>query len=269
MTGLSPNTTYYYAIYEYNCEGLSSNYFDTPGTGNQATLDPNGSDIVTMNNFTYPSNIDYSQYQAPSASMSSGNSLDVFALTLRDGGAAKSDPDALDTKLTSISFNTNGSTAIRAVAIYDGVNFTPVNVNGATTFTIDLSTNNVVALDNDSIDFELYVTYESGTHVVDNEQVQFTVTAAETDPAGSSLAEPNGGGASSSISGDDNRIVVTATALQFVQVPVYSTPLNGPFTVEVEAVDANGTWDRDKSLTISAMATGQFVRGIRPYKEYC
>ena len=256
VTGQNPNTTYYYAIYEYNCDGLSSNYFDTPGTGNQATLDPNGSDIVAMNNFTYPSNIDYSQYQALSASMTSGNSLDVFGLTLRDGGAAKSDPDALDAKLTSISFSTNGSKAVRAAAIYDGVNFTPVNVNGATSFTIDLSANNVVALDNDSIDFELYVTYESGVHIVDNQQVQFTVTAATTDAGGSSLAQPDGGGAASSTSGDDNRIIVTATELQFVQVPEYSTPLNGPFTVEVEAVDANGTWDRDKSLTISATGPG-------------
>ncbi len=254
ITNLNPATAYYFAIFEYNCDGTSANYSSTSATGSQATLDPNGSDIVEQSGYTYPSNIDYMLYQAPNLTMTTNNSLSVFGLTLRDGGASMNDTDGTVTDLTSISFSTNGSTAIRAAAIYDGTNFTAVNVNGSTSVTIDLSSNPVVAMDNSSTNFELYVTFETGNHIVDNEQVQFTVTAASTDPSGSSLQQPDGGGATSSILNDDNRITVDATQLQFVQVPEYSIPLNEVFAVEVEAIDDQGTRDRDKSLTISTVS---------------
>ena len=254
ITNLNSATTYHFAIFEYNCDGTSSNYSGTSATGSQATLDPNGSDIVEQSGYTYPSNIDYTLYQAPNLTMTTNNSLSVFGLTLRDGGASMNDTDGTVTDLTSISFSTNGSTAIRAAAIYDGNNFTAVNVNGSTSVTIDLSSNPVVAMDNSSTNFELYVTFETGNHIVDNEQVQFTVTAASTDPSGSSLQQPDGGGATSSILNDDNRITVDATQLQFVQVPEYSIPLNEVFAVEVDAIDDQGTRDRDKSLTISTVS---------------
>ncbi len=253
VTGLIPNTTYHYAIYEYNCSSVSPTFNTvSPATGSQLSANPNASDIITDATYVSPVDVAYGTYQAPALTMNFGNSLGVFGMTLRDGGVGGA-TDGLATNLTSISISTNGSRAIRAVAIWDGATLiSPTNVNGGTAdFTIDLSATPIVATDGATTNFELRVTYMAGDFIVDNEQIIFTVTAAVANPAGTLFTDPDAGGPESSSAGDDNRIRVIATSLNIIEGPINSIATNAVFTIEVEAIDGNGTRDLDKSLTIS------------------
>ncbi len=254
VTGLIPNTTYHYAIYEYNCSSTNPTFNAvSPATGSQLSANPNASDIITDATYVSPVDVAYGTYQAPALTMNFGNSLGVFGMTLRDGGALGA-TDTSPTSLTSITISTNGSRALRAVAIWDGSTLiSPTNVNGGTEFTIDLSGTPIVATDGLTTNFELRVTYMDGAFVVDNEQVVFTVTAATANPAGTLFTDPDAGGAESSSAGDDNRIRVIATSLNIVQGPLYSIATNAVFTIEVEAIDARDTRDLDKSLTVSSI----------------
>lgn len=257
VTGLTINTTYYFSIYEYNCDAASPTFNTTlPATGSQAT---NASDIITNATFPYPVNIPYENYQAPNISMTTSNSLGVFGLTLRDGGSTAS-ADGQSTILNSITFSTNQSQAIRAAAIYDGATLlSPTNVNGSTEFTIDLTSNPITANDQETFDFELWVTFMQGDFIIDNDQIVFTVTGAVANATGSTpFIGPDAGGAQSieapAGTGNENVIIVTATDLNFVQVPQTTIPVNETFIIEVEAVDSRGSRDLDYFLFISRIA---------------
>lgn len=264
ITGLTENTEYHFAVYEYNCDAATP-VFNTvlPAIGSQFTTDPNASDIIVDDGFAYPQDIDYTIYQAPSLTMDENNSLSVFGLALRDGGPT-GNRDGLNTTLTAISFSTNGSQAIRAAAIFDGTNFIgAVNVNGGTSFTIDLSSNPIIANDNPPpsnrlTNFELKVTFMQGDFIIDNDQIVFTVTNAIADPSGTLFIGPDAGGVTSiqapDGTGNENVIRVNATSLSFVQVPASTIIVDSPFTIEVEAIDDDGTKDLDKILDLSLVA---------------
>ena len=259
ITNLTPNVAYYFTIYEFNCNAANPTFNITnPAAGSQQTIDPNASDIIVNALFTYPVNIDYKPYQAPVRTMSTANSLTVFGLTIRDGGVS-ANSDGQSTTLTSISFNANGSRAIRAAALYySGAFIATVNSNGSLNdFTFDISASPIEVPDLGAAGFELYVTFMAGDNIIDNEQVVFTVTAATANPSGTLFSLPNAGGATSiGTGGNENKIRVEANDVRFVQVPLFSIPLNEEFTIEAEASDALGTRDRDKTLTIVVISPG-------------
>jgi hypothetical protein len=269
ISGLLENTEYHVSVFEYNCDAAAPVFNTTsPAIGNQFTIDPDASDIIVDAGFVYPENIAYGTYQAPALKMTPGNSLPVFGLTLRDGGSS-GDSDGFPTTLTSISFNANGSTAIKAAGLYySGAFIATVNSNGSLNdFTFDISGAPIVAPDVNTADFELYVTFMNGSDIIDNEQIVFTVTSAIADPAGTLFTLPDAGGATSiqapSGTGNENVIRVNSTTLSFVQVPTSTIIVNSPFSIEVEAVDASGTRDLDKTLDVSVIAgTGILSSGI-------
>ncbi len=208
------------------------------------------SDIVNTAVYSYTANVDYASYQTAST-LTTGNSVGVNGLTIRDGGGS-SDADNLGTTLTAINFTTGGSTAIRTAALFDGsTNVSEVAINGATTITF--SGLNLTASDNGTKDFELRVTYQ-GT-VTDNQQITLTVSSATASSAGSGFAAANAGGAASSVAGDNNKIEVTATKFNFSTQPS-NTTVNTGFSSAVEASDANNNRDLDAttSVTLSASA---------------
>jgi hypothetical protein len=257
VTNLTANATYHYAVYEYNCDDTNPTFNPVaPATGSQAT---NASDIITNGSFPYPVNIAYENYQALSPSMTTSNSIGVFGMILRDGGAT-APADGQPTILDSIKFSANGSRAIRAAAIYDGATLlSPVNVNGSTEFTIDLTGNPITAADQGVFNFELWVTFMDGSNVVDNDQIVYTVTGAYARTTGSTVFISEDAGGAESIqapagTGTENVLIVNATVLNFVQVPQTTIPINQDFTIEVEAIDARGTRDLDVSLTASIFA---------------
>jgi hypothetical protein len=215
------------------------------------------SDIANTSGYTYTSNVAYESYQLAS-SLTTGNSVGVNGLTIRDGSGS-ADADNLSTTLTAISFTTGGSTAIRTAALFDGTNNVgEVAVNGATT--IAFSGLSLIAADNGTKDFELRVTYQ-GT-VTDNQQIAFTVSSATASATGSGFAVANAGSASSSTSGDINRIEVTATVLVFgIQpgnVTINSVMSPAPSVI---ARDGNNNTDLDFIGSVTLSSTGTIAGG--------
>jgi hypothetical protein len=261
VTGLTQNTEYFFKVFEYNCTKVAPTFNATnPAEGSQSTIDPLASDIVENSGFSYPINIPYIDSRTPIETMTAANSVAVFGLTLRDGGE-NNDTDNLDTRLTSITFSTNGSAAIRSAALSYGsdlIEASKEGVNGMTEFTIDISdpADQIVAPDDGSVDFILHVTFREGAPIIDNEQIVFTVTGVTADVSGTQFAEPDGGGAETALTGDENRIEVTATALEFVQEPVSFVPVGSEFPIEVEAIDSQNTRDLDVVDVLISVGSG-------------
>lgn len=254
LSGLSSLTTYYFAVYEFSCNGTNRTYVGTALTGSQATLDPNASDIIAETSYTYNSNIDYTPYSGIN-NLTTTSTIDVFKLAMRDEGFVDlgGTSDGNDTELTSITFSTNGSTSIKGAAIFDGsLRIAEIPVNGATSFTLSSFENSLIAPSDDSIHFTLRVTFVDG--VLDNEQIVFTVTEAIANPSTSPFFQSDAGAAESiSTGGTENKVIVTASSLNIVQGPTHSFPTNEVFTIEVEAIDSRNSRDLDKSLTISSI----------------
>ena len=74
--------------------------------------------------------------------------------------------------------------------------------------------------------------------MTDNANVQFTVSAA--DATGSTFAAADAGGAASSITGDDNRIEVTSTQLEYYTNATNTDLFAAMSAVSIKATDANG-----------------------------
>ena len=88
------------------------------------------------------------------------------------------------------------------------------------------------------------------------------MTGTSTDGSGSAFAAANAGGASSSTTGDSNRIEVTADRLAFVQQPL-GVPVNTAMSPapSVQAADANNNRDLDYSTSVSLTASGSTLSG--------
>jgi hypothetical protein len=261
VEGLSPGTLYYFAIYEFTCNGANRAYGGTALTGQQSSLTPTGSDIIVTSGYTYTSDIDYLPYDRLNT-LTQGETLGMVGLTLRDEGYIDSNnSDGQPTELTSITFSTNGSTAIRAAALFltNGTKIKEKLISGATSFQIDIVSGvdpQLKANSNDSVDFELRVTFEDG--VTDNEQIVFTVIGAEANPTTSLFKDPDAGGAESiNTGGAKNTLRVVAdsndpgASLNIIQGPSFSVPIEEDFVLEVEATDSRDSRDLDKTLTVS------------------
>lgn len=223
-------------------------------------VNSNQSDIIENNTFSYTSNIDYTAYQSAGPLTNTTGNIGVFKFDIRDGGGS-ADADALGTELTAITFSLNPThaTYLRAAALFDVntmvANNPTINVGAGTITFTGLTGANFTAADGGVKSLTLRVSFL--TDVDDNEQLQFTVTSATANTAGSIFAASDAGGAISSIIGDRNRLEVTASALAFAQQP--SDALTGAVmspAVTVEAVDANGNRDLDFSSGIEITSTG-------------
>jgi len=246
----------------YSLVGLNaSNYNLIQPTGIVANITPNAISDIVFNSSSPTSsntNINYTLYQGSTLTSTGtgiNGSVGVMGFYLRDGGG-QIDADNLGTELTDITFNITNSANIKAARLFVGnsARGTAVLVNGGSSVTFSGLTN-IVAADNDQLAVNLRVTFNS--NVTDNQQIQFTIVSATSNSAGSRFAQSNAGGASSSISGDVNRIEVTADNLSFVQQPsnTYINNIMNPFP-SVEARDSNGNRDLDFSGALSLTSTG-------------
>lgn len=217
----------------------------TPGTFNSAN-----SNIIYNTGFVAPSNIDYTLYQAPN--ITDINSIEVAQFTIQDGGGI-ADGDALGTTLTNVIMGLTNFANVRRVAIYDGTTEL-AEVAGATS--VSFSGLSLVAPDDGSKTFSVRVTFN--TAVTDNQQFVFTITSATADPAGSTFAAGNAGGAASSSVGDNNRIEVTGDRLAYVQNTTSPTGLNVAMApaVALSANDANANRDLDFVEQVRITSTG-------------
>lgn len=249
LTGLSPSTTYYLEVYEFNGTGVNINYLTSTATGNpnsQATTAPpnaTDSDVVRATGFTEPANIAYHLYQG--SDITDANSIEVGRYTIRDGGAGI-DSDAMSTTLDAIHFTVVNAANLRRVALYDGTTEIAEVAGGATLHFIGLA--GLAAADGSTKDFSLRATFLSS--VGDNQQLQFTVTGATANASGSIFATANAGGAATDLTGDANRIEITATKLVFSSVPA-GVYINSNFTATAQARDANENIDVDSTASVT------------------
>ncbi|SDH01830.1 T9SS type A sorting domain-containing protein [Winogradskyella thalassocola] len=199
-------------------------------------------------------NINYSAYSVASG-LTTANAIKVGEFVILDGGDDLTDGDILGTILTDLEFGISNSENLKTLAIFDeATNISEATVaSGSASFT---GISGLSTTDGGSKTFDVYATFN--TNVNDNEQFQLTVTSATADPfIGSTFEAFDAGGALTSISGDDNRIEVTATAMAFDQQPTDTNQFEimTPFPT-VLAVDSNGSQDLDYNSSISLTATG-------------
>lgn len=211
---------------------------------------------IVESGFDEPDNIDYINYSSTNNLLSS-NALKIGEFTIRDAGFAPNDTDALTTTLTDISFVVAGFDNIAALSIFDG----PANIAEETTVTAVTSFTglNISAPDDGTYTFSVYATFKSV--VTDNDQIQLTISAATADISGSTFTDSDASGATTSITGDDNRIEVTATDLIFNQdvtdIEVNSVMSPSP---TVLAIDSNVNIDLDftDSINLTPSTAGVF-----------
>ncbi|QSE96260.1 PKD domain-containing protein [Fulvivirga lutea] len=230
------------------------------------------SDVIASS-FSYEENIMYELYTG-----ALNNSFPkLFEIDINDGtsGGSPTDTDALPTNVTSISFAVNNFQPLNQIAIFDNGNNqigSAVPAAGLVTFNFAPA---LVVPDDGSVKLHLRASYN--TSVVDNTQFSFTVSSVVANDQGSSFESINGArtsesAATSSISGDDNRIEVTRTQLVFDIITAAS--LNTPFNTTIRALDNNNNLDLDFNETVTdfsnsaglttnpASITGNFNLGI-------
>ena len=232
--------------------GIASPGLRLIGTITSTTLNSTESTIAATT-FDPSDNINYAAYTAASG-LTTTNAIKVGEFSIQDGGADLTDADLVGTILTDLEFGVTNSTNLAALAIFDGA----INISEATVTSGTVAFSGITGLtatDNSSKTFDVYATFT--TSVTDNEQFQLTVTAASSNIIlGSAFEAFDAGGAQTPITGDDNRIEVTATAFAFDQQPTDTNQyeIMTPFPT-VLAVDINGNQDVDYNAAIAVTAT--------------
>jgi len=228
----------------------------------QATSSSSSSSIISANNEA--TNITYATYNTASIAADGSNALKVWSFTMQDGGGS-ADADALATVLSAVTLTPGaGNTAdwantVKQAALFDGsTKLAEVSVTGNSIAFTGLS---ATAADDNSKTLDLYLSFEST--VTDNQQLQFSIANAGVTAGSNSSGFSAFTAATSSVSGDNNKIEVSATDLLFDVQPT-TTPINIAMSpaVTVLAVDGNANTDLDFTGTVSlATSAGSFDAG--------
>ncbi len=267
-SGLASSTNYFFKIWSYTNSGANINYKLVGEPQTSCSTLSNASDIVEVAGFDYTSNILYTNFQGSAPLTTTANNVGVFQFQVRDGGGS-ADADNLGTTLNSITFNlgTTHINYIQAAALFNGttlLNNAPTINTGAGTITFSgLSGAAFTAPDNGTLTITLHVSFNN--NVVDNQQLQFTITAASASAAGSTFAAANAGGAASSITGDRNRIEVVADRIAFTTQPQDQTVNANLATFTISARDINSRVDLDANLSIALTTSGTGMTATSPY----
>ncbi|MEJ2594531.1 MAG: T9SS type A sorting domain-containing protein [bacterium] len=215
---------------------------------NNQTLTTNSnsalSDIIKTPGWNEAVDIDYTIY-FDSIGLTTTNALELASFTIRDGGEAGADNDELMTSLTSVTFSVLNAENILTLALFDGTeNLLEVSPVDSVVLFSDFSS--ISATDDGSKDFSLYGTFRSVVN--DNENLKFTILDADADPAGSTFAASDAGGAETDDSGSNNQLIVTADRLA-IHTPL-SVFTDEDFLLEVEATDNQGSRDLDENSDV-------------------
>ncbi|MBP9187519.1 MAG: hypothetical protein KBG11_10515, partial [Bacteroidia bacterium] len=228
ITSLSAQTNYHVSIIPFSWDGTNAatrNYYtaSTIVTANAITVS-NLSDVVAVA-ASSPATI--SSLINDVAPLTTSTGVQVWQVTIRDGGSGLNDLDNLPTKVSAIKFTApaanaiNWSTAIKTAGLFDGttllatassiamanMEFTGLNIsvadNGTKTLSLRISLNEILGTGNDDGDdfvFQLsngnFTTVSDGTS---SEKTNFTAFTTANDI--------------------ENVLAVVATQLNFVQQP--------------------------------------------------
>ncbi|GCC49874.1 hypothetical protein SanaruYs_00880 [Chryseotalea sanaruensis] len=238
----------------------------------------NASDIIKDASFTYPTDIQYINHQTADITGGSGVSLERFLV--RDGGLAANDTDGTETVLTGITLAINNWENLRNIALYDG-GTELVEVNVATNINIitgELVLSGFEFSANDDNENDLTVKGSFLNTVGDNEVITFSVVSVTArNVTSSQFATTSPVGIVSTANGDENKLEVVATKIDFLVNPNATnistfTNIDNPYIV-LGARDANNNLDSDytgavgtvtNSLTLvmNNEPTGNFVAGV-------
>ncbi len=227
--------------------------FVIEGTG----VNSNESDIVEDATYSYSSNIDYTAY-AGNPITNATHSVGVLNFIIRDGGSDLTDADTEPTILEDITFTTANGDNILNAALFTTSNGLIANANSITASTIvfsGLSGANVTANDEGSKELILRVSFNQNSGgVTDNEQMQFTITNANVGiPSTGSSSFSAFANANSSITGDINRIEVTASQIELTTQPSDGSVATNLSSFEISATDMNNNVDLDESSCTVAL----------------
>ncbi|MFY7883499.1 MAG: beta strand repeat-containing protein, partial [Dolichospermum sp.] len=126
VTGLTKNTTYHIAVYEYTNNSVSSpNYFATAGTGNATTYNP----TITVGSVTAFGNVVTATNSSSQSYTVEGTEL-VGSITINAPTGFAISLDDVDFSVNPIILAKNGSDAVPSTTIY--VRFSPASATGAT-----------------------------------------------------------------------------------------------------------------------------------------
>jgi hypothetical protein len=271
-TGLSGSTSYCYLLVPFNWNAANAETYNyrvaatVPTSCGTTPAAPSALSDITFNAASSASintNITYTTYQSAvisNVNTGAGGSIGVMGFTIRDGGSAGTDADALPTILTGISFNVTNVANIRSAALFNGTTFiATVAISGVSPIVFTgLNGANVTCADDGTLALNLRVTFN--TTVTDNQKMVFTVASATAASGSTSslFAAANAGGAiSESMASDINRIEVTADRLAFLQQPT-TTSINIAMTpsVTIRGIDVNTNIDADYTGSIDVTSTG-------------
>jgi hypothetical protein len=226
-------------------------------TGTVTTSSTNDitSDIIASDFAPSPvqQNIDYSA-KTTDLPLNFSNAVNLGAFTIRDAPVSAS-TDGDGTTLSSIEFAVANSENISALALLEVP--TLAVVSEVTTVTDFTSFNGLNLMADEDSTKQFLVLAQFKTTVTDNDQIQLTINKVTTPSTGSSLfASANAGGAETPITGDDNRIEVTASQFIFDTQPTDTNMLEvmAPYPTLL-AVDTNLNRDLDANYTAVGLTT--------------
>ncbi|HYG04456.1 MAG TPA: Ig-like domain-containing protein [Chryseosolibacter sp.] len=253
----------------------------TEGHSNSFSLNySNESTIVQSYNYPVANeNIEFISIDADNIDTDAASrSIVLEEFTLNDGGADLDDTDGSATTLTDITFAINNWENLKQLALYDGLDhLAELSVaDNIVAGEITFSGLSFTADDNDLNTLSLRASFQDD--VDDNEVITFTVTAVVAKTTSSSQFLDTTPGVTSAVVGDENKIEVITTELDFNISPDENgtnsissyVAVNNPYPV-VHALDANGNLDVDYNGTIDAptssiamqnLPTGNFTNGI-------
>ena len=265
------------------------------------------SDIVQDGSFSYDANFDYKLYQANDISNANSIVLDRFTLRDAGGGTDDDGSTTIITDLTIdvenwenvrriALYSANGMNEIDTLV--GGLNDQVVTQRQITFSGLDINNSNdiIEANDNGNVNFTIratfhgtdyqgdYLTVETGAgatagsdltrdpgSVTDNDTISFTIINVVAEPFGSQFVASDGndgtGGAISTLTGDENRIEVTADRAIFttdIDDPIaISTFLDvfAPDYLVVKAKDIYYSTDVDYTGAIGVPSTQSFDTG--------
>jgi len=262
ITGLSSGTQYYFKLFPYNWDGFNASTYNYKTNG----------DVPAANATTFAPNDETSEVDGPivtsqpnpllisSLSDTDGEAVRVFDMDIWDLGT-----DGYETKITQLTIRSGDSDdadwtqTIQGLklSIDEGVNFITlgtVTIN-AEDIVIAVPSGNLNVPDEDAITVSLYIYLK--TTVTDNKTLQFSVSQTShgftADATGSGFAAEftNGTGSNTMM------VDVDASKLAFVQQPS-NTIIDATMSpaVTVQATDANGNRDLDKTGSVSLISSG-------------
>jgi hypothetical protein len=203
---------------------------------------------IAEGSFTYPTDIQYINYQETDISLpSDGDEIEIAQFVLRDGGASLSDADGVGTQLTDLQLDLGSNYSfIKQLALYDGnTELDEVTVGSQT---VNFSSFSTTAAEGGTKTLRIIASFNN-VGIIDRQQIVITVTNATVNSSTSVFSTGSTGDAGGAFTDlgtgtNKNKIQVIATKIDFTTIPA-STSISVPFQMVAQARDIHGNTDID------------------------